>query len=74
MPNHGLNDHLVESSADNIITSCINLLDLINETYDPVTAAELHKRFYNSVRTGDPRKFKRGIQKVIECKRNKNAP
>ena len=38
------NDHLIESSANNIIESAINLLNRINEQYDDATANELERR------------------------------
>ena len=62
-------DLLIETTADNIIKSSINLLNLINETYDAHTANELERRFFNSIKSGDPRKFKRGVQKIIESKK-----
>jgi hypothetical protein len=68
------NDLRIESTANNIINSSINLINLIYENYNENDAAELEKRFINSVRTGDPNKFKRGIKRIIESKRNKNAP
>ena len=63
-------DHLIETTGSNIIESAINLLNKISKTYDSETAGELERRFLNSIRTGDPRKFKRSIQKVIESKNN----
>jgi hypothetical protein len=63
-------DRLIETSANNIIESAINLLDRISRTYDENTAGELERRFLNSIKSGDPRKFKRGITKVIESKTN----
>jgi hypothetical protein len=63
-------DRMIESSASNIIESAINLLNRIGNTYDEATAGELERRFLNSIRSGDPKKFKRGIQKVIESKNN----
>lgn len=63
------NDFLIESSASNIIESAINLMNRINRNYDPVTASELERRFINSIKSGDPRKFKRGMSKVIESKK-----
>lgn len=63
-------DRMIESSASNIIESAINLLNRISNTYDEATASELERRFLNSIRSGDPKKFKRGIQKVIESKAN----
>ena len=59
--NKPYSDLLIETTADNIIKSSINLLNLINETYDAHTANELERRFLNSIKSGDPRKFKRGI-------------
>ena len=64
------NDHQIEARANNIIESAINLLDRIGKTYDEETAGELERRFLNSIKSGDPRKFKRGITKVIESKKN----
>jgi hypothetical protein len=64
------NDLLIETSANNIIESAINLLNRISKTYDETTAGELERRFLNSIKSGDPRKFKRGIEKVIESKNN----
>jgi hypothetical protein len=64
------NDLLIETTGSNIIESAINLLNRISNTYDETTAGELERRFINSIKSGDPRKFKRGIQKVIESKNN----
>lgn len=61
-------DRMIESSANNIIESAINLLNRIGNTYDEDTAGELERRFLNSIKSGDPRKFKRSIQKIIEGK------
>lgn len=63
------NDYHIDSTANNIIESAINLLNRINEQYDEVTASEMERRFLNSIRTGDPKKFKRAIDKVIESKK-----
>jgi len=66
---HSQNTDLqIEASASNIIESAINLLDRIESTYDAGTANELERRFLNSIKNGDSKKFKRGIQKVIEGK------
>ena len=61
-------DHLIEVTASNLIESSINLLNRIATTYDVETAAELERRFINSIKAGDPRKFKRSIKKVIEAR------
>ena len=55
---------LVEANAEQVIATAINLIELINETFDDETAADLNKRLINSIRTKDPRKFKRGVSKL----------
>lgn len=62
------NDLLIETTGSNLIESAINLLNRISETYDETTAAELERRFINSIKSGDPRKFKRSMSRVIESK------
>ena len=64
------NDLLIETTGSNIIESAINLLNRISNTYDAETAGELERRFINAIKSGDPRKFKRGVQKAIESKQN----
>jgi hypothetical protein len=61
-------DAIIESRGSNIIQSAINLIDLIRENYDVETAAELERRFINSIKGSDPNKFKRGIKKIQESK------
>ena len=67
--NHG-NDRLIETTANNLIESSINLINRIGSTYDEDTAGDLERRFINAIKSGDPRKFKRGMKKVIESKNN----
>lgn len=55
---------IVESRANHIISSAINLINLIRETYDPETAGELERRLINSIRGQDSAKFMRGIRKI----------
>ena len=45
-----------------------NLLEMIKEKYDIETAAELERRFINSIKSGDSAKFKRGIKRIQESK------
>jgi len=59
---------VIESRGSNLIQSAINLLDMIRETYDVETAAELERRFINSIKASDPAKFKRGIKRIQESK------
>jgi len=61
-------DLVIESRGSNIIQSAINLMTLIRENYDIETAAELERRFINSIKGADPTKFKRGIKRIQESK------
>lgn len=64
------NDSLIATTGTNIIESAINLLSRINEQYSEEEALDIERRFLNSIRTGDTKKFRRGIQKVQESKKN----
>lgn len=59
---------VIESRGSNLIESAINLLELIKENYDLETAAELERRFINSIKSGDANKFKRSIKRIQENK------
>lgn len=65
----GKNTNLVlESRANHIINSAINLINQIRETYDAPEAEELERRLLNSIRCQEPAKFVRGLRKVNESK------
>jgi hypothetical protein len=66
-------DRLIETTANNIINSSINLINNMHKNYDAATANELERRFLNSIKSGDPRKFKRGVQKVIESRKKNDS-
>jgi len=61
-------DLVIESRGSNIIQSAVNLLVMIRENYDVETAAELERRFINSIKANDVTKFKRGIKRIQESK------
>lgn len=61
-------DLVIESRGSNIIQSAINLIEMIRENYDLETAAELERRFLNSIKSADSTKFKRGIKRIQESK------
>lgn len=56
--------NLVESRANNIINSAINLIEYINENYDEQIADELQRRLLNSIKNRDPAKFSRAVRKL----------
>jgi len=57
-------ENLVESRASHVIESAINVVEMIRRNFENDTAQDLEKRFYNSIRSGDPAKFMRGIKKI----------
>ena len=63
-------NNVVETRASHVITSAINLTKMIYESYDEGVADELVKRFVNSSKTQEPRKFARGIKSLNEDESN----
>lgn len=55
---------VIESRANHIINSAINLLQLINESFSDEEADELERRLINSIRGKDPNKFIRGLRRI----------
>jgi len=60
--------YVIESRADNIIASAINLLELITETYPEKAAEDLTRKLLNSIKLRDAGKFKRSLGRVNESK------
>jgi len=57
-------EHFVESRAVHVIESAINIVEMIRNNFEDEVAQDLEKRLYNSIRSGDPTKFKRGVKKL----------
>ena len=57
-------ENVVESRANHVIESAINIVEMIRTNFENETAQDLEKRFYNSIKSGDPNKFMRGIKKI----------
>lgn len=60
--------HIIRSRADNLIESAGRLLDLVAESYSEEEAENLTRKFLNSIRTRDGRKFQRSLKKINESK------
>lgn len=63
VPNHD-KSLIIESRANHIINSAINLIQMIKESYDNEDADELERRLINSIRGKDPNKFIRGLRRM----------
>ena len=59
---------LVESNARHVMQTAINLIEMIDSSFPPDVAEDLQKRLINSIRTKDPKKFIRGIQRIEDIR------
>lgn len=55
---------IIESRANNIITSAINLLEQIDATFPPEQAENLTRKLLNAIRTRDTTRFSRTVRKT----------
>ena len=55
--------HVIESRANNIITSAINLLEMINKHYTPDQAEILEKKLLSAIKSKDQSRFSKSIKK-----------
>lgn len=55
---------IVESRGSNAIQSLINIMEMIDSSFDADTAADLQKRIMLSIKNRDPERFNRGIKKL----------
>lgn len=58
--------HIIESRANNIITSAINLLEMINKHYDADKAAILERKLLGAIKARDTGRFAKSIRKNDE--------
>jgi len=55
--------HIIESRAQHVIASAINLLEYIASSYTENEAEELGRKFINAIRHKDEGKFIRSLRK-----------
>lgn len=58
-------NHVIESRANNIITSAINLIELMNRQYSKEKAEILEKKLLIAIKNQDPQKFAKSLKKQI---------
>lgn len=58
--------HVIENRAHNIITSAINLIELINKHYDKDTSELLEKKLLSAIKGRDQARFAKSIRKNHE--------
>jgi hypothetical protein len=61
-------ESFVENKAVNVIASTRYLVEYIQENFTKEQSDDLLKRLFNSLKTGDEMKFRRGIKQIKETK------
>lgn len=61
-------ESFVENKAINVIASTKYLVEYIQENFSQDESDDLIKRLFNSLKTGDDSKFRRGIKQIKESK------
>lgn len=56
--------HIIEARATNVIASCINVMQLISESFSEEEAEDLNKRLIGAIKGRDPSKFNRKIKEM----------
>ena len=56
-------NHVIESRANNIITSAINLVELINRHYSKEKAEILERKLLSGIKGKDPSRFAKSLRK-----------
>lgn len=59
-------NHVIESRANNVITSAINLIELINRHYSADKAEILEKKLLSSIKSKEPGRFAKSMRKKDE--------
>lgn len=59
---------VVESKGLNIIQTAINFISYIHSEYDTETAQMLERKFINSIKLKDSRKYTRAVKRIGENK------
>jgi len=55
--------HLIESRGNNIISSAINLIELINKHYSKEKAELLEKKLLSAIKNKDKNRFSKSIKR-----------
>jgi len=59
---------LIESRGINVLSSMINLLEMIEQNYDADIAQDLQKRMILDLKNREPSRFVRGVKKLRDNK------
>jgi len=60
--------HIIESRGHNIITSAINLIEMIGKHYSPEQAEILERKLLSAIKSKDQSRFSKSLRKNRENK------
>lgn len=63
-------NHIVESRASNVITSAINLIEMMKKNYSSEKAELLEKKLLSAIKSKDQTRFAKAIRKKNEDQRD----
>lgn len=61
-------NHVIESRASNVITSAINLIELLQRNYSPEMSELLEKKLLSAIKSKDATRFAKTLRKNNESK------
>ena len=62
--------HVLENRVEHLVSSVSNIKEILYSLYEEDVALDLERRLINSIKSNDPRKFKRSMGRIIESKKN----
>lgn len=65
--------HVIENRAINVITSAINLIELMNRQYDKDKAELLEKKLLSAIKSKDQRRFSKSLRKKNESQKTQDS-
>jgi regulator of replication initiation timing len=58
--------HVLENRVEHLVSSVSNIKEILYSLYEEDVALDLERRLINSIKSGDPKKFSRGISKAVK--------
>lgn len=59
-------NHVIENRANNVISSAINLVELMYRHYSPEKAELLEKKLLSAIKSKEPKRFSKSMRKKNE--------
>ena len=58
--------HVLENRVEHLVSSVSNIKEILYSLYEEDVALDLERRLIKSIKSGDPKKFSRGISKAVK--------